>query len=206
MILTGIKYLPNSVELSIDGEKVGRIDPVDFYRLNLSEQALLTEESVEKIHELARDFLAKSKALSSLASADFSKKGLERRLRQKGIDEEKARQTVDYFADRGLVSDESFARRIVTAYSLEKHFGRRRVFQELYKRGIERETAQAVLEQLALPDEENIVFFFEKYRSWDLSDRKVNVRVQNALLRYGYQFDTIRQVLRDLEWGEDYNE
>ncbi|MBC8537018.1 regulatory protein RecX [Feifania hominis] len=206
MYLTKVKHLPNAVELTIDGEKAGRIDPAEYYRLNLSEEEPLDEATVEKIRELARDFTAKSKALSSLASADFSKRGLERRLRQKGIDEQKARETVDYFAERGYVSDEMFARRIVTAYSVEKHFGRRRVAQELYKRGIAREAADAALEQYALPDEENIALFFERYRSWDLSDQKMRARASNALLRYGYQFEDIRQVLRDCEEREDYIE
>ncbi len=176
----------NRCEIYIDGEAAAVID---LSLLSVTKGETVSPETAEEIISLGKKTAALESAMRSLTAADFSKKALFRRLRQKGIDEEAAGEAVKTVSEAGIISDERVALRLIGAYSGEKHFGRRRVAEELFKRGIEKELSDALIEEHALPDGENARLFAKSKRLCEKTDKNIA-----ALIRAGYSYEDIRGI------------
>ena len=99
----------------------------------------------------------------------------------------------------GLLDDEAYARALAREMFERKKFGARRVRQELRQKGIDEETAAAVLAEFAPePDgaRDAIRELVEKKYPAAFGDEKVRRRAVAALQRYGYSFEDIMAVLR----------
>ena len=97
----------------------------------------------------------------------------------------------------GLVNDEAFARSYASELFCRKGFAAMRVRQELLRKGIAREVAEAVIDELAPEPEHALRDLVERRYARQLSDEKDIRRTVAALGRLGYHYDEIRSVLRD---------
>ena len=90
---------------------------------------------------------AKQRALKILERRDVSRKMLLDKLAEKGISESDAAEVADWLCGLGVVNDERFAGLVVRHYAA-KGYGKRRICDELYRRGIDRELWDAALAEL----------------------------------------------------------
>ena len=75
---------------------------------------------------------------------------------------------------------------------------RRAAMLEMSRKGIDKETAEAALDEVDVDHRENIRYIIEKkYR--DIGDEKIKRRAVAALQRLGYGWDDIRAVLNEYE-------
>lgn len=192
-----------SAELWISGEDALHIPYDDVRGLSLKAPLEISGELYEILKERDAYFAAKQSAYRSLDRSDFSKALLVRRLRQKGADAEAAAVVADELEEKGYISDPEYARRIVRHYSAGKCYGRRRVMQELFARGIDKEEAESALDEEGQPDEDLIFRYFEKkYRKIDLSDEKKRKKCADALARAGFLWEDIRRLF-DAHFAQD---
>ena len=106
---------------------------------------------------------------------------------------------VERMEELGLVNDEQFAAAYARKLLLEKKMTRRTAAFELSRKGIDRETADRVLEEIEVDYRDNIRAVIEKkYRN--IQDEKIRRRAVAALQRLGYGWEDIKSVL------EEFNE
>ena len=143
---------------------------------------------------------AKARALKILERRDVSRKMLLDKLTEKGVADADAEEVADWLCGLGVVNDERFAGLIVRHYAA-KGYGERRIREELYRRGIDRELWDAALEELTGSDERLDRLLGAKLRG-DTSAENLQ-RTQNYLLRRGYSWEDVREATERYLSGKD---
>ncbi|MBE6903609.1 MAG: regulatory protein RecX [Ruminococcaceae bacterium] len=141
---------------------------------------------------------AKEKAANILTYRDHSKASLYKRLLEKGVSEEIAEQTVDFFEDVGYINDERYAQDKARELYEVKKYGVRRVVFELTKRGVDKELAENVVFEICEENPNDLNSLISKYiKGQDISDFKVKKRISDKLIRMGYDFDEIKSAINN---------
>ena len=146
---------------------------------------------------------AYDRALNLLAFRARSARELERRLVQKGVTPERAIRVIAKLRDVGLIDDTDFARQLARS-KMSSGASRRRVHQELFKRGVAREVAdeavERVVEEDGLSDAESIERIArKKWRTLGGLDEPTRRRRLFAFLaRRGFDSDDVSRVVRQL--------
>ena len=143
---------------------------------------------------------AKARALKILERRDVSRKMLLDKLTEKGVADADAEEVADWLCGLGVVNDERFAGLVVRHYAA-KGYGERRIREELYRRGIDRELRDAALEELTGSDERLDRLLGAKLRG-DTSPENLQ-RTQNYLLRRGYSWEDVREATERYLSGKD---
>ena len=113
---------------------------------------------------------------------------------RRSYDEESAEKAVQRLEELGLVDDERFAQRYADQLVFGKHMSKRAAGRELALKGIDRELADEILEELEVDAEEQIrAVLDKKYRV--IRDEKTKRRAVAALQRLGYGWDEIKRVI-----------
>jgi len=130
-------------------------------------------------------------------------------LARKGFGEEAIEAAADKLEGYHFLDDADYAARYIRDKKSGKPMGRRRMAQELKGKGISEEIAQTVLE--AYPEEEEQEQAFrlgktcaQRYR--DLPAEEFRVKVGRTLQRRGFDWDTVRHVLRRLQEEEEWQD
>ena len=113
--------------------------------------------------------------------------------------EEASRDAVARAEELGYIDEARFAENYAESLYRNKHFGTRRIVQELLRKGISREIAENAVENLDKDDENRIILLLHgKYRT-ALCDEKGKRRAINGLLRMGYSYSEIRAAIMQVE-------
>lgn len=187
--------------LYIDGEFAMKLDTQTLLENRFDVGRDIDDEELHEIISLSNERRAKEKALWLISYRDHSKKELADKIRCT-CDEDSAQKAVDRLEELGLVNDEGFARRYAEQLIFSKHMSKRGVSYELSRKGIDKELAQEILEDIDVDENEEIKAVLEKkYRNLD--DEKTRRRAVAALQRLGYGWDSIRRAMDDYS---DYTE
>ncbi len=106
-------------------------------------------------------------AAKQLSYRALSAKMLRDKLLAKGHDEEAADYALAWLTERSLLNDMLFAESVVRGYT-RKGYGAARIRQELTRRGIDRDTAEAAMQTFS-PDEAQMLALLEKRLRGDVS-------------------------------------
>lgn len=107
-----------------------------------------------------------------------------------------ANEVCDQLEEQGLLSDERFARMFAEEKLRTRHLSARGLKAALWQKGISRELAEIVVEDLEPDSDESIRELLQtKFRSRDLSDERDRRRTIQALLRLGYTYSEIHRVI-----------
>ena len=131
---------------------------------------------------------AKQRALKILERRDVSRRMLLDKLSEKGISDTDAEEVADWLCGLGVVNDERFAGLVVRHYAA-KGYGRRRIRDELYRRGIDREFWDGALAEL--PETDDAVDRLLSARLRGAVSPEALQRAQSYLLRRGYSWDEV---------------
>lgn len=146
------------------------------------------------------DAVARAIVLRQLSMAPRSRSQLERKLRQRGCDDDVAARVLDRFTEVGLVDDEAYAQMLVRSKQSGKGLARKALAHELRKQGIDQEIADEALGQVGAGDEraraERLVE--KKLRTMRGLDHAVQSRrLAGMLARKGYSGEIAWPVIRD---------
>lgn len=187
--------------LYIDGEFAMKLDTQTLIENRFDVGRDIDDDELHEIIALSNERRAKEKALWLISYRDHSKKELADKVRRT-CDEESAQKAVDRLEELGLVNDENFARRYAEQLIFSKHMSKRGAIYELSRKGIEKELAEKILDNIEVDESEEIRAVLEKkYRN--LNDEKTKRRAVSALQRLGYSWDSIRHAMEDYS---DYTE
>ena len=161
------------------------------------------EYSVEQLREFLTESQlrrAKSKALYLLEFRDYSRRDMKNRLQKDGeFDEDSAEAAVEYLTEIGAIDDSRYAENMIRHLISQKHYGRRRIMQELGAKGIDRDTAEEALAPFDLDEQEAILDLLRGKFSRDLGDDKGIRRTIASLQRYGYGMGDIYNALNVIQ-------
>jgi regulatory protein len=144
------------------------------------------------------------RALDMLEARSRAVAELRRLLIRKGEPETEVDAAIERLRANGLLDDRNFARQLTRSKALGAGLSRRRIQQELSKRGVPRDVSDEAIEQVF--DEEGVDeeasierVARKKLRMLGKADDETRRRRLYAFLaRRGYDNDDIQRVLRDL--------
>lgn len=173
-----------------------RITESELLPFGIYPGAELSDEQVDALREAARRSETKLRAARMASSRMLSKKELTDRLRRKGADPDEAAEAAERMEELGAVNDSAYAGVVVRHYAA-MGYGRGRVEQELYRRGIPKELWEEALAEL--PDSADAIDAFLRGKlKGRKPDRAELKRLSDALLRRGYSWNEIRPALNRL--------
>lgn len=115
--------------------------------------------------------------------------------------------TVDRLAKYGLINDRAYAEQAAHHYVEVKHFGLRRAYQEMRRRGLlDAQITEALKPYEEVTEEILLELIRQKYQKYflDPEDRKMIEKGKAALVRQGYRFSEINHAVSAfLEEQED---
>lgn len=203
-IVTGIVASPRRegrFDLLLDGTERGHVslDLVERFALRIG--LALSEPSVAELEAAMAALGTYDRALNLLAANARSRRDLRRRLIQKGELEANVDAALARLTEAGLVDDDTFARQFTRSRVLGRGASRRRVREELFKRGVHGATADEAIAQVFADeqvDEDALVVAAarKKLRSLGGLDAPTQRRRLYAFLaRKGYDGMRIRDAL-----------
>lgn len=180
----------------------------DEYRFSLCKDTLLetsfskdieiSQKDIDLVLEKDVQRIANDRALTILSYRDHSKMELKKKL-LKDFSEEVAENSAEHMVQIALINDEEYAEKLAKELLEYRLFGKDRAIFELQKRGIDRETANNAVEDLEDDPRVRIRRFIDKKYQGNINDEKIRKRAVAALMRNGFRWDDIKDVLYDLE-------
>ena len=154
----------------------------------------LTKERYREILETVLCARARERALFLLRSHDRTEQEIRRKLRDGLYPEEAVESAVAFLQEYGYVNDGEYGRRYVELYG--KSRSRRRIREELSRKGIGREQIETLLGEGEILEQEQILAFLRKkgYDPQNCTPQTRN-RLAAALLRRGYSYDSVSHAL-----------
>lgn len=206
---------PGRFELLVDGKGFATLslDAIERLRLVVGGSIDGLEEKVA--HEAAA-LRTYDRALNMLAFRGRASRELARSLERKGEPRELVARAIERLTEQGLLDDSAFAESFTRAKVLGAHQSRRRVQQDLARKGVAREVSDAAIATVF--DEEQVdqrQIVEQAARKKLVSLRKLDPmvrrrRLYSFLARRGYDADDIRAAMdavgEALRGGEEVEE
>ncbi len=192
----------DKIHVLVDGEYYFTVDKAYFALMGIYQGKEVSREELSALGENAEKRRAYNCAVGYLSRRDHSARELILKLRQKGYGES-AVYAVDKLCSEGYVDDERFARMYVRELINIKKYGKRRIEQELYRKGVDREIVSLVLEETEFGEDELCTLINRKYLRY-LSDEKGIKKTVASLMRMGYSFSEIKSALSKLAEEDEY--
>lgn len=189
-----------------DGEET-ILDKRTFEESPYGVGSFLSCDELEELCALSRRNRAREKAVFLLSRRDYSRRELEQKLcREKGRyhpeNQEAAAEAAAYMEQLGYVKDTQYAHRLACEYRDVRCYPRRRALEKLCEKGIAREVAREVLDEMEWDDTQLALEFLIKKRYNIPRSREETEKQLAALARYGFAGEDIRRAMRRREEEE----
>ena len=200
---------PGRYVIDVDGREFATVNADALVDTKTRLGVVIDDARAARLREASEFVEVYDRALNLLAFRARSSRELHRRLVQKGTPPERAEQVIAKLRDAGLINDADFARQL-TRSKLATGASRRRVQQELFKRGVSPEVADSAVEEVvedeAFSDETSIERVArKKWRTLlELDPLARRRRLYGFLGRRGFNADDVLRMVRLLE-GEATN-
>lgn len=203
MKITFKKGKSDKIHISADGEYRLTVDETFFSSLFIKQNQEMDEEEFCLLEEKINTRRAYNYCVSLLSRREHTEKELRDKLIQKGYSEQSFA-AVEKLSQQGYVSDERFASCYAAELKNLKGYGKRRIEQELRRKGVSRDIIMSTLEEIDFDDGRILDVIRRKYRHC-FDDEKSRRRAINGLMRLGYSFSEIKDALNKLGESEEFS-
>lgn len=194
------KRSKDRVNIYVDEEYFMAVYAELVYTHSLKKGMEIDKESLESLLHDEMYIKAKNKALSILSKSDQSEKKLREKLLN-DYDENIVEEVIEFLKGYKLIDDNLLAEKIVHDNMNLSKFGKNKIKQNLYNKGIAASDIQDAISQID-PDEEyeNAKYLAEKRlkRLKGEDKNKINQKIYQHLAYKGFSYDIIKRVLREL--------
>ena len=194
------KRSKDRVNIYVDEEYFMAVYAELVYTHSLKKGMEIDKESLESLLHDEMYMKAKNKALSILSKSDQSEKKLREKLLN-DYDENILEEVIEFLKGYKLIDDNLLAEKIVHDNMNLSKFGKNKIKQNLYNKGIAASDIQDAISQID-PDEEyeNAKYLAEKRlkRLKGEDKNKINQKIYQHLAYKGFNYDIIKRVLREL--------
>ncbi|MBR2319570.1 MAG: regulatory protein RecX [Clostridia bacterium] len=188
--------------LTFEGGDPIEVDVRTFDESPYTEGGDITEEQLNTLLATSQYNRARERALYLLGLRDYACKELEQKLYTEAPPETAAA-VVERLRQVGLLDDQRYAARLARSLSEGKHYPRRRIEQELRRRGISSVLIRAAVSELEGEDYEQALALLQKKYYNKLNDPDSRRRVIAALARRGFSYGAIRRAFDALDIPDD---
>ena len=197
MILTDAKLTKaKNIAVFLDDEFSFSLPPIIWEQEKLKIGMDISPERASELLFAGGYEMAKAKALRLLGGRAYTRKKLVDKLCEK-FPFEVCEKAADRMGELGLIDDEAYARDYAEYLYKEKGCGKRKIIQSLKEKGIGEFIIEDVLSEMDLDDNfERAKEMAQKKKHGN--DPKEKQRTYSYLLRQGYGYETIKQVLEDI--------
>lgn len=209
-IITKIESQKNNkerVNIYIDDNFFSGLDLELVYSLNLSKGKEINEKELKELIYKDNISKAKNKAFKIINKAEQSEKTLRDKLSD--YDEDIIDIVIEYLKDCKFINDKDFAKRIAHSNSNVSRFGKNKIKQNLYKKGIDKEYIDEAIDDIDEDIEfENALYLAEKrFKNIKNEDkRKVYQKLMQHLTYKGFSYDiTKKAISKVLDNIDEYN-
>lgn len=196
------------VNIYIDEEFFAGVDVELVYTLGLKKGLNMDDENRKELIYKDNVSKAKNKAFRILNKAEQSEKILRDKLSD--YDEEIIDEVITFLKNINLLDDKGYAKRIAYSNSNISKFGKNKIKQNLYQKGINKEIIEEALEDIDEDVEfENALYLAEKRYSRIKNEdkRKIYQKLAQHLTYKGFSYDitkrAISKILDDIDEYED---
>jgi regulatory protein len=186
----------------INGEFSFGISEENYVRYALFKGREVTREFIDEVRSAEEHYQARQSALRFLERRMRSVQEIEKKLREKEFSTETIAATLEFLRHYGMIDDDAFARAFVNDQLVRRPIGRRRLEQELRRKGIDKEAAGSTVADIVDDDAElrNALAAAEKKLGTLRQDdpRKRERSLANFLAGRGFSWSVIGTVLERL--------
>ena len=204
MKVTYKKGKGDKIHLYCDGEYALTVDEIFFHSLSIKNNQEMSSSELSLVAEKIGERRAYNHALSLLSRREHTVKEITNKLTQKGY-EQYAVSVAEKLQEQGYLSDERFTHLYVKELINLKNYGKKRITQELIRKGVSRDIIETVLSEAEFPDGRLRELIEKKYMRF-LDTEKGAQKTVNALLRLGYSYGEIKDALKEIVENEDFYE
>lgn len=201
MEITSLKlYKGKTFEVEFDSAKKFylHIDIIVDFGLETGMQ--IERSELKKIIYASNFRRAYEYSLYCLDYRDYSAEDLYQKIFKTYKNEKLCLEVIKKLAGAGLIDDRRYCERLAVKLVEGKKYGLRRARREIMLKGISEEIIDEVLAKYEDVYYTNLVELIgKKYCRYltDSTDRKSIEKVKNALVRYGYDFDSVNSAVRE---------
>lgn len=200
MKITANKGKQNKIHISCDGEYSFTVDAEYWFSCPYyGRETIEDDEELTAFFEAVGSRCAFIAGLRLLSYRDHSEREMINKLLQKGHKREYAESAAEKLKEYGYINDERYAQSFAENLAERKGMSIRGIKTELLRKGISKEIADNVTENLDIDPILRIIdLLTTKYRR-NLSDEKGIRKTVAALQRLGYRWSDINSALRQVE-------
>lgn len=184
-------YIDDNFFLGVNAEIV--------YDLNLKKGDEVDEEKLKSLIYKEGLSKAKNKAMSILNRTAISEKKLREKLSD--YSDEIVDEVINKLKDYGFINDKDLARRIANDNSNISRFGKNKIRQNLYRKGISKDDIDEAVEEIDSNEQyENALYLARKrYKNLKGEDnRKIYQKLTQHLAYKGFSYDIIKSVIQEV--------
>ena len=176
------------------------------FTFNLKKGQEIDPNNLKSILDNEMYMKAKNKALSILSKASQSEKQIRQKL-AKDYEEDTIDRVIEFLQKYKFVDDEDLASRIVNTNVNLNKYGKNKIKQNLYNKGIDSEDISHAISNIDSNVEfENAIYLakkrYERIKNED--KRKIYQKLSQHLAYKGFGYDTIKSVLNKILNFDEY--
>lgn len=189
--------LEDGRELSVDRQTFDESP----YRVGMD----ITEEQLDALLATSQYNRARERALYLLGLRDYATHELQQKLLTEAAPDIAAA-VVERLAEVGLLDDAAYARRLARHLTEYKQYPRRRVEQELRRKGLAADHIRDAVDALDAEDFSLALALLQKRYYNKVNDPKGRQQVTAALARRGFSYGAIRRAMEEFGLQNEENE
>ena len=177
------------------------------FTFNLKKGDNIDEEYIKKILKDEMFLKGKNKALNILSKASQSEKKIREKLNE-DFEEDTVDDVIDFLKKYNFINDGELASKIVNTNVNLNKYGKNKIKQNLYNKGIEKSAIDEAISEIDYDAEfENALYLAQKRydRVKNEDPKKAYAKIANHLAYKGFNYDIIKSVLNKI-FKNDYND
>lgn len=177
------------------------------FTFNLKKGDNIDEEYLNKILKDEMFLKGKNKALNILSKASQSEKKIREKLNE-DFEEDAVDDVIDFLKKYNFINDGELASKIVNTNVNLNKYGKNKIKQNLYNKGIEKSAIDEAISEIDYDAEfENALYLAQKRydRVKNEDPKKAYAKIANHLAYKGFNYDIIKSVLNKI-FKNDYND
>ena len=194
MIVTSIEqHTKTKVKVCLDN----RTD-FQLYKREIDKYGIVEGEELSNYDEILSEVLiprAKKRAMHLLEKMDRTKADIRSKLRRNGYPDEAINAAIEYIESYNYLNDERYAYMYVRNYCNSR--SRNRIMQDLYRKGVDKDTINDAIESEYTVDEEELINMYIIKRGYDADNASMKDRDKmfRFLISKGFPLDEIQRLI-----------
>ncbi len=194
MIVTSIEqHTKTKVKVCLDN----RTD-FQLYKREIDKYSITLGEELSNYDEILSEVLiprAKKRAMHLLEKMDRTKADIRSKLRRNGYPDEAINAAIEYIESYNYLNDERYAYMYVRNYCNSR--SRNRIMQDLYRKGVDKDTINDAMESEYSVDEEELIKMYIIKRGYDVDNASMKDRDKmfRFLISKGFPLDEIQRLI-----------